>query len=154
MLEQSSAPTRAAIPDLPSGPRFTVTANAGEWRLTTPPGAAPPSSDQVRTLLREWLRTLDWPRTQTSLVLDAVAEAVDALDRSRDAPVPGPALDGLRIGTTEISTRRTRRLRIVVAAGGEVPAGPDPSPLHELMDEVVAGPGATISMLSRVIPRW
>lgn len=154
MLEQSSATTRATVPDLPSGPRFTVTANAGQWRLATPPGADPPPSDQVRTLLREWLRTLDWPRTQTALVLKAVAEAVDALDRSRGAPVPGSAPDGLRIGTTEISTRRTRRLRIVVVAGDAVPNGPDLSPLRELMDEVVAGPGATISMLSRVIPRW
>lgn len=154
MLEQSSATTRAETPDLPSGPRFTVTASAREWRLAAPPGADPPSSDQVRTLLREWLRTLDWPRTQTALVLKAVAEAADALDQSRNALVPGSALDGLRIGTTEISTRGTRQLRIVVAAGGAAPAGPDLSALHELVDEVMAGPGATISMLSRVIPRW
>ncbi|WP_433503571.1 hypothetical protein ACQP04_28250 [Pseudonocardia halophobica] len=131
-----------------------MTANTGQWRLAAEPGADTPSSDQVRALLREWLRALDWPRTQTALVLKAVARAVDALDQGRDALVPGSAPDGLRIGTTEISTRRTRRLRIVVAGGGAVPAGLDPSPLHELVDEVVAGPDGTLTMLSRVVPRW
>ncbi|MCE0766230.1 hypothetical protein LWC35_25480 [Pseudonocardia kujensis] len=153
MSEQSSATMRGQAtvgPPLGTG-RFTVTANAVEWRLSAPAGAGPPPADQIRTLLREWLRTLDWPRTQTALVLKAVAEAVDVLQRCRD--VPAAVLDGLRIETTEVATRPARWLRIRVAGSGTT-AGPDVSALRELVEDVTTGPGATITMESRVVPRW
>ncbi|MCE3554134.1 hypothetical protein LWC33_22115 [Pseudonocardia sp. RS11V-5] len=153
MLEQSSAPTQgqvtAGLPPETGG--FTVTANAAEWRLSTPKGAGPPSADQIGTLLREWLRTLAWPRAQTALVLKAVAEAVDALQRCRD--VPAVLLAELRIETTQVATATARWLQILVAGGGAT-AGPDVSTLRELVDDVTAGPGATITMQSRVVPRW
>jgi hypothetical protein len=150
MVEQISATTQGQVsagPPADTG-RFTVTANAVEWQLSAP--AVPPSADRIRTLLREWLHGLRWPRTQTALVLKAVAEAVDVLQGRCD--LPAAVLDGLRIETTEVATSRTRWLRILVAGGGV--AGPDVTTLRELVEDVTAGPGAVITMQSRVVPRW
>ncbi|MFC5948045.1 hypothetical protein ACFQH9_07135 [Pseudonocardia lutea] len=167
MLEQVSATTTQPTAGLPPGrPGFTVTANAIAWRLVADGAAAPPS-DQVRSLLAEWLRTADWPNTQSALIGKAVTEAVLALHRCR-GPLPTGSSGGLRIETTTVREGRTRRLRIVVADGCGGGSAPDVTGLRELVDDVTVGPpglpeslgtdgatpGTAITMTTHAVPQW